>query len=112
MGTSIQTGITPTRNSIEAGGEALAFAYSDAQILLIRADDHAAFMAFSEPALQSTFTRMKIAPAGDSHGEGPYVLTIPLPLKAQSGILYFCSTNATQTGFVTLTAIGCGNENY
>lgn len=110
MSVTIQTGVTPTFDSISAGGKALALAYSDAQTLLIKCEDQAAYMAYSEPALQSRFTRIKLEPSGI--GESPYALTIPLPVKAQSGVLYFCSADNTVTGFVTLTAFDCGSANY
>ena len=107
---TIQAGIAPSLNDFNSGTSALGLAFSDAQTLLVSSDTQIAYMAFSETELQSVQSRFDIFPASSAEGVGPWAITIPLPLKAQSGVLYFVSGSSTASTKVSLLSIRCGNS--
>lgn len=107
---TIQSGIAPSYTSVTGGGRALGLAFSDAQTLKIITEEQNAYFAFSEPNLQEPLARMELKNANDDAAKGPYVFTINMPLKAQSGIIYFVSVADALTTKVTLLSVGCGNS--
>tara|TARA_R110000824_G_scaffold75627_4_gene191818 strand:+ start:92 stop:379 length:288 start_codon:yes stop_codon:yes gene_type:complete len=90
---SIQTG---NAEVLTFNGSALAFAYTNAQVLILSTQDNDAYISYSEGGLQLNQTRWKIKKAPD--GE---ILILPIPLLA-SGMLYFASANASATARISL----------
>ena len=94
-----------TMGSIQSGdaqvltftGPALAFTYTNAQVLILSTQTHDTYVSYSEGGLQQDSTRFKIQKESQEQ-------IIPLPLRA-SGFLYFASANVAATALVTMWQI-------
>lgn len=108
MSGTIQAG---TAQLLDATGPALALAYSNSQVIMIQAQTHDVYAAYSEVGLQSEQSRFVIR-KGDSTSvdEVPYALIIQFPLAKSSGTIFFASKNAAATAKVQLWSFACGGE--